>query len=320
MKLDVVGFGALNMDTLYRVNRIAHEDEESYITGSTESCGGSAANTIVGLSRLGLKTGFIGKVATDREGSLLHNNLQNENINTDCVTVSSNGKSGTVRGFVDNEGQRALYVDPGVNDCLEEDEVDIEWINNSKVLHITSFVGKYHENSIKTQETVLKEISDSVCLSFDPGRLYTERGMDFMYKFLTRTNILLINRLELEQLTGKPANTLAGNTQTVEAAAHIKSEYGIDIVVVKMGSEGSYVTSKCESHFTDAFDVLCVDTTGAGDAFNAGFLHGYVQGENIKTSALKGNYIASCCVTEHGATDGLTDLAVVNDIRKNLVG
>ena len=53
MKLDVVGFGALNMDTLYHVNRIAQEDEESYITDSTESCGGSAANTVVGLSRLG---------------------------------------------------------------------------------------------------------------------------------------------------------------------------------------------------------------------------------------------------------------------------
>ena len=82
MKMDVVGFGALNIDKLFHVNRIAHEDEESYITGKSESCGGSAANTIVGLARLGMETGFIGKVATDREGSLLHNNLQNENINT----------------------------------------------------------------------------------------------------------------------------------------------------------------------------------------------------------------------------------------------
>ena len=89
------------------VNRIAHEDEESYIKGSTESCGGSAANTIIGLSRLGLKTGFIGKVATDREGSLLHNNLQNENVNTEGVIVTDNGRSGTVRGFVDEDGQRA---------------------------------------------------------------------------------------------------------------------------------------------------------------------------------------------------------------------
>ncbi len=65
-----------------------------------------------------MKTGFIGKVATDREGSLLHNNLQNENINTKGVIVTDNGRSGTVSGFVDGNGQRALYVDPGVNDDI----------------------------------------------------------------------------------------------------------------------------------------------------------------------------------------------------------
>ncbi len=86
MKMDAVGFGALNLDKLFMVNRIAHEDEESYITSKSESCGGSAANTLIGLSRLGIKTGFIGKIATDSEGSLLHNNLQNENINTkECL-------------------------------------------------------------------------------------------------------------------------------------------------------------------------------------------------------------------------------------------
>ena len=137
MKLDVVGFGALNLDKLSQVNRIAHEDEESFIRGKSESCGGSAANTIVGLARLGMKTGFIGKVATDQEGSLLHNNLQNENINTKGVLLTDDGRSGTVSGFVDSDGQRALYVDPGVNDCIDMDEIDTEYINSATVLHIT---------------------------------------------------------------------------------------------------------------------------------------------------------------------------------------
>ena len=57
-----------------------------------------------------------------------------------------------------------------------------------------------------------------------------------------------------------------------------------------------------------AFKVSCVDTTGAGDAFNAGFIKGYINGENIESCALKGNYVASRCVTEHGATDGLPDI------------
>jgi ribokinase len=318
MKMDVVGFGALNLDKLYQVNKIAHEDEESFITGKSESCGGSAANTIVGLARLEMKTGFIGKVATDREGSLLHNNLQNENINTMGVLVTENGRSGTVSGFVDNNGQRALYVDPGVNDCIDMDEIDIEYINSATVLHITSFVGKYDEISIKTQETVLNEISSKVCVSFDPGRLYSERGVEFLDKFLMRTDILLINQSELKLLTDIADNSMIKhNYKTQENVHRIQQEYGIDIVVVKMGDNGSCVTHNGESQFIKSFDVHCIDTTGAGDAFNAGFLHGYIKGENIKTMAIKGNYVASRSVTEHGATDGLPDLTKLENIIKN---
>ncbi len=69
-KFDVVGFGALNVDVLFKVDRLAKAEEESFVEDYTEACGGSAANTIVALARLGCKTGFIGKVADDREGKL----------------------------------------------------------------------------------------------------------------------------------------------------------------------------------------------------------------------------------------------------------
>ena len=69
-KFDVVGFGALNVDMLFKVERLARAEEESFVEDYTEACGGSAANTTVGLARLGCKTGFIGKVADDREGKL----------------------------------------------------------------------------------------------------------------------------------------------------------------------------------------------------------------------------------------------------------
>lgn len=308
MKFDVVGFGALNLDKLYHVNKIAHEDEESFITGKSESCGGSAANTIVGLARLEMRTGFIGKVATDQEGSLLHNNLQNENINTKGVLVTDDGRSGTVSGFVDSNGQRALYVDPGVNDCIEFDEIDTEYIDSSKLLHITSFVGKYDEKSIKTQKRVLNEISNKVCVSFDPGRLYSERGLDFLDTFLNRTDILLINQSELMLLNDSKDNLKLNHNETPKNVKIIQQEYGIDIVVVKIGDKGSLVTQNEKSQLINAFDVTCVDTTGAGDAFNSGFLHGYLKGDDIKTMALKGNYVASRCITEHGATDGLPDI------------
>src|SRR3989337_3479452 len=114
MKFDVVGFGALNVDKLYRVSRIAREGEESFILSMSESPGGSSANTIVGLTRLGAKTGFIGKVANDHEGQLLLNDFRREGVNIDGIVIASEGKSGTVSAFVDKNGERALYVHPSV--------------------------------------------------------------------------------------------------------------------------------------------------------------------------------------------------------------
>ena len=112
MSLDVIGFGALNIDKLYQVNKIAKEDEEAYIKDYTLSCGGSAANTIIGLSRLGLKTGYIGKVSNDPEGNLILDNLKNEDVNTNGIIIEE-GRTGNVTGYVDSSGQRALYVDSG---------------------------------------------------------------------------------------------------------------------------------------------------------------------------------------------------------------
>jgi ribokinase len=306
MSFDAVGFGALNVDKLYRVNRIACKDEESYIKSLAESCGGSAANTIVGMSRLGLKTGFIGKVAQDEEGKLLTEHLKNEGVDTANVTLEE-GRSGVVNGFVDEGGQRALYVDTGVNDLIEGEEVNESYLDSLKVLHLTSFVGKFTDKSIEAQKNLLKKISDDVCVSLDPGMLYAERGMGFLEEFLTRTNVVLINEAELNLLTGEQLTGKRGQhtLKTCHDGSQVLLEYGVSVVAVKCGERGAYVTDGNQSHFKDIFKVQCVDATGAGDAFNAGFLYGLIKGENLEKSCLMGNFVASRCVEKPGATMGL---------------
>ncbi|MDI6723978.1 MAG: carbohydrate kinase family protein [Methanobacterium sp.] len=297
-KLDVIGFGALNVDKLYNVNKITHEDEEAFITDFSQFCGGSAANTIIGLSRLGMKTGFIGKISRDPEGNLLLKNLKKENVNTDGIIIEEKGRSGNVLGFVDKKGQRALYVDPGVNDSIDISEVKLEYIESSKVLHLTSFVG----NSVKAQEWVLDRIGDDITVSLDPGRIYAERGTDFLKNILNRTDIMLINEEELKYLTGN-------KYKTFEERAKVLEKYNIDTVVVKIGEKGSYIKDHDEYHYIKPYDVNCKDTTGAGDAFNAGFLFGLIKGKKIKESGEIGNYVASCCIQELGSTKGLPDLS-----------
>ncbi|MGB9936918.1 MAG: carbohydrate kinase family protein [Methanobacterium sp.] len=304
-KLDVIGFGALNVDKLYNVNKITHEDEETFITDFNEYCGGSAANTIIGLSKLGIKTGFIGKIAEDHEGNLLLKNLQQEGVNTDGIIITPDGRSGNVLGFVDNEGQRALYVDPGVNDLIKYREIGIEYINNSRVLHLTSFVG----GSFKAQEEVLKEINDDVMVSIDPGRIYAERGIKFIKNILNRTDVILINEEELKHLTeNKYENCVQG--------AEFLLKLGINHVIIKRGDKGSYITDGNESYYIPPFEVKCIDTTGAGDAFNAGFLYGLLKNKDIEESAKLGNFTASCCITEYGAIKGLPNTNQLNNLNK----
>lgn len=307
-KIDVVGFGALNVDKLYNVNKIAFKDEEAFITDFNIFCGGSAANTIIGLSKLQTKTGFIGKIADDQDGRLLVKNLQKENVNIDGIIINKQGRSGNVIGFVDQEGQRALYVDPGVNDLIRYNEVNLDYINQSKILHLTSFVGK----SIKAQEQVINEIPENITVSMDPGRIYAERGLKYLKNILNRTDIILINEEELKHLTGN-------KNKTFKDSAKILLEYGIEIVVVKRGDKGSYVTNGIENHLIKPFNVKCVDTTGAGDAFNAGFLYGFINGNDIVESNNIGNYVASCCIQEFGAINGLPEISKLKKEMNNII-
>jgi ribokinase len=302
---DVVGFGALNMDQLHMVDQLAGADEESFITGFTESCGGSAANTLIGISRLGLKTGFIGKVSSDREGKLLLNNLIHEKVDTEGIIISSHGRSGRVMGFVDKTGQRSLYVDAGVNDSLSISDLDLSYLINTKILHLTSFVG----DSFKAQQDLISEIHDKIKISFDPGRIYAERGFDFLKHLLNRTDILLINEAELELL-------LRNEFISYSQGAKSLLEYGIDTVVVKRGEKGSYALNEEFEVSLPCFEAKCIDSTGAGDSFNAGFLYAFQKKYNLVESCKFGNYVAAKCVECSGATAGLPNSSTIQNLEK----
>ena len=293
MKLDVICFGALNLDKLFRVNRIAKEDEEGTILSFEEHPGGSAANTAVGLSRLGLKVGYIGKVARDREGEILLKDFMKEKVDSSGIVISSRGRSGVVYGFVDIKGNRALYVDPGVNDELETSEVNLSYASSADFIHLTSFVG---DKSFKTQIEILKALPEKVRVSLDPGNLYARKGMDALSEMLSRCYIVMPNEFELKLLTGK---------DRVKEGAETLLSKGASIVAVKLGSKGCYVTNGIESHFIDVFKVDVVDTTGAGDAFCAGFLYGIIKGMGIEESGKIGNFVASRCIMKVGARLGL---------------
>ncbi len=89
-------------------------------------------------------------------------------------------------------------------------------------------------------------------------------------------------------------------------------DMGIDTVVVKMGSKGSFAYNGSENVHVPCFDVKCVDTTGAGDSFNAGFLYGKINGFSLEKSCEFGNFVASKCVESMGATTGFPSVSDIS--------
>ena len=290
---DVVGFGALNVDKLFKVNRIAGAEEESLIGVHEESCGGSAANTAVGLARLDCKVGFIGKVGGDREGDLLLEDFRREGVDVEGIAHAKFGESGSVMGFVDEQGQRALYIHPGVNDAIAPEEISETYISQAKFLHLTSFVG---DKSFQTQKNLLESLPENMKVSFDPGALYARKGYAQLEPIIKKTYVMMPNSRELELITGE---------KEIKKGATFLIDKGVKVVAVKLGDEGCYITNGGKEHKIAALKVPVVDTTGAGDAFCAGFLYGLLKGKNLLECGKIGNFVASRCVMQMGARVGL---------------
>ena len=298
-RFDVVGFGALNVDMLFKVNRLAKAEEESFIEDYTEACGGSAANTMVGLARLGCKVGFIGKVANDREGKLQIDCFNTEGVDTSGIIQAKHGKSGSVLGFVDKKGARALYINSGVNDTIEPREIKWDYVSQTKFLHQSSFVG---EKSFRTQKKLLATLPSDVKISLDPGSVYAQKGFRAIEPIIRQSYVLMPNAVELELLTGE-SDYCKG--------ADFMIEMGVKIVAVKLGGKGCYVTDGRERLRIESFKVKVVDTTGAGDAFCAGFLYGLINNKSLYECGRLGNFVASRSVMKMGAR---ADLPYAKDL------
>ena len=298
MTFDIIGWGALNVDRLCQVNQFAPTDGETFIYNETKTCGGSASNTVIATAKLGLNVGYIGKIGTDSNGQMMKEYLETNGVNTDNL-IESEGETGEVIGFVDNDGNRKLYVTPKINDKIHNEEINREYILNSKLLHLTSFVGLNPEDpSINTQFELLEEIHDKITIAFDPGMLYVNREKEFMDRLISYTDILLINENEL----------LITTQENDFRKAVEKIAPKVEILVVKRSTEGSFIKRDDEEYSIGIFGVDTVDTTGAGDAYNAGFLYGYIKGYSLEESGIIGSYVAAQSTTQTGATEAIPSI------------
>lgn len=314
---EAVGLGALNMDNIYQVERIL-DDGEAVVKDLASFPGGSAANTVYGLAKLGLNTGFIGAVGDDAEARLLLQDLQKAGVDTGHIKTKSGERTGSTLCLSDELGRRSIYVMPGANTLLNINDLDLNYTNKAKWLHISSFVDD-------TQFQVLLELMDkldtSVKVSFSPGALYAAKGIEALRSILARTDVLFVNQSEMRQLTD----------DDMTSGAEICLSQGCNVIVVTMdkgviyrsieavcyimSAENEYIIESAE----DA-PVPAVDTTGAGDAFAAGVLYGLLKEKSLRECGLLGEIMARFCIRETGARAGLPSLGELAQSYQERVG
>ncbi|MEE9224004.1 MAG: carbohydrate kinase family protein [Thermoplasmata archaeon] len=290
--VDVVGFGALNFDRLFKVERLAKGDTEVHIIDQKGSPGGSAANTIFALGKLGINCGFVGAIGRDHEGEELKQDFERVGVDVFKITTLKDVRTGIVVGFVDKSGERALYVSPGANSELTAEMVDMDYLAACKIAHLSSFVG---DDQFNFQKDVIESLAGKVKVSLCPGTLYIDRGLDQLKPMLKKSDFLFMNKAEVEGLTGK---------EYPEGSRELLG-LGCGTVAITLGGEGSFIIDSEGEYSVPAVAKEAVDTTGAGDSFAAGFLYGVLLGKSSEQCGMIGNIIASKCVESIGARTNL---------------
>jgi len=277
--MDVVGLGALNVDLIYEVDlafpgiepgreRIAKYEEFKEFLNllrnkgrlKSKSGGGSAANTIYALAKMGFSTGYVGKAGRDEEGKFLLRELKMAGVDID--KIQRDEKSGICIALLNRKGERSILVLPYANDELSYPEVDLNYLNRAKIVHMTSFAGN---QPFQVQKRIASQLKTKI--SFNPGEPHIKRGIEELRPILERTFVLFATGKEIKMLTSKD----------YQRGTRILLDYGIKIAVCTLGKEGSYILSEKEKLRIPAEKVKTIDTTGAGDVYTAGFLAGLLK-------------------------------------------
>jgi fructokinase len=275
-----------------------------------KAAGGAPANVAVGLARLGVRSGFIGKVGEDDFGHFLAQTLQQNGVDTSALRFADEAR--TMLAFVslraDGERDFMFYRHPSADMLLRPEEIDLDYVGAARLLHYGSISLISEPSRSATLAAVKGAQERGVMLSYDPNlRLNlwpsAEAAREGMLEGWRFAQIAKVSRDELAFLSG---------WNDLEVAAKALWHERLRLLVVTEGAHGCwYVTSQDKGH-VPGHHVQAVDTTGAGDGFVAGFLAGLLENEGAWTSVSDlenvlnfANAVGALTTTRRGAIPAL---------------
>ncbi len=312
MNPEIVGIGEVLIDFIAT-------EPVSYVEASTfrRFFGGAPMNTLVGIVRLGSTAGAITVVGDDPFGQFLLKELKKNGIDTSRVVIKKNVR--TTLAFVANEpktGERTFifYRKPWVKgtsvDALSPEDIDYDYISSAKILHVSGFALSQNPARKAILTAIMHAKKEGVRVSFDPTlRLdvwRSEKAIRTIYSKVLKLSDIAMFSLEEAEFTFKISNP--------ERVADKILRYGVEVAGIKLGDKGALVKTRDGKRvFVPAFKVKAIDTTGAGDGWNAGLLLGLLKNWDLEKCVKIANAVGALVVTKRGAITALPYRKELND-------
>ncbi len=302
----VLVIGSANVDFTVTVDRLPREGETVSGGRLHSGHGGKGANQAVAARRLGAEVRFVGCVGQDTFGDEIAARLAAEGVATDGLNRTADAATGTALIIVDALGRNQIAVAPGANRLLsvemaETREADLQWAQVVLIQLETALPTVAWALWTARRHTVVTILNPA------PAQPLPEE----MYPLV---DYLTPNASEAALLSGQAVTS----PETAREAAQRLLARGVGTVVVTLGEAGALVCAGDSAVHFPAFPVQAVDTTGAGDAFNAGLAVGLAAGGTLEQAIPLANAAAALACTRTGARDALPDRAQVEAFLKNL--
>ncbi len=252
--------------------------------------GGSVANSIVGLSGLGNKVGFIGKVSDDDLGSKYEEGLKKENVEYFCSKKKEELPTGTCLILITPDSERTMCTFLGTAGKINENDVDVNAVKNSEITFLEGYLWdegdpkKAFDKAINNANKVAMSLSDQFCVD--------RHKSHFLDLVKNKLDITFANEQEITSLI---------DAKNFDEVINFSKQLG-KLIVLTRGENGA-IAIKGNDVFECGIqkNLKIVDLTGAGDLFAAGFLHGHVNNLSIKESLEKGTEMSSKVIQQIGA-------------------
>ncbi|MFX1450594.1 MAG: carbohydrate kinase family protein [Promethearchaeota archaeon] len=304
---EIIGIGACALDMIAKIDHFPEPDEKIDAESYTYLPGGVTGNYITGVSRLGVPAGFIGAIGNDQEGQILLEDFKKESVDTSLIKIKKDLRSAINFIMVTKEGERVIIQSPYMikTRLKVPEDIDLKLIKGVKLIHTTAIHKDVSEYVIKAA----KKENPDIIISFDlEKQVAVQYGYKDIEKFIDLVDVLIPQKLGIMELTGH-------KDPTVAAKILMKKKPNLKIITVTLGFDGCSITTrngdKIEQKTFPSYMIKPIDTTGAGDAFNAAFSVGYLKGWDIDKIADFANAAGALNCLKVGARTGMTTMEKV---------